>query len=227
MPTLLVFCVVILIGLLLIKSFFTNIILADGIALGVIATYYAWKFPIHTAFKIMIGIAVLIIILALSRTSIGFWIIASLMSLAWSALIAELVAELVEFDIVWTVIAAIVGFVISIGLHIAARNSLRSQRVNEAILPLDNTNTESSNYIPSPPTLSEVQELRELAKHVDMLNAWVAMLKDPDDNIHEAIAQEHLDRSLNMPGFNALAFKADYIRQIERLERERNVLEGQ
>lgn len=103
--------------------FFGHIILFDSIALGIVAGVCSNHFlPIHPALCLVIGIAVFLLLFWLQNTSVGFWIIGGLLSLAYAVVFGLLAFTIANGDPVWGVVVLVLAFFIMGGLHLYARD---------------------------------------------------------------------------------------------------------
>ena len=102
--------------------FFGHIILFDSIALGIVAGVCCKQFtPIHPALCLVIGIAVFLLLLWLQRTSVGFWVIGGLLSLAYAFVFSAIAYDAAHKDPVWGWVVFGLSFLILGGLHLHAR----------------------------------------------------------------------------------------------------------
>ena len=125
------FIVILLLGaialfyVLIFFFFLSHIILADCLIFAFIVgniAKYIWK--IHPALYMLIGIAVFIAMFLVQRTRPGFWIIGTLMSLAFGAVGAVLAYSFTNGDMVWTFVVLGLTSLVSIGLHLFSRSRL-------------------------------------------------------------------------------------------------------
>lgn len=104
--------------------FFGHIILFDSIALGIVAGVCCNQFlPIHPALCLVIGIAAFLLLLFLQNTKVGFWIVGSLMTLLYAAVIGLLAYFIANNDPVWGWVVFGLTFLIIGGLHLHARDN--------------------------------------------------------------------------------------------------------
>lgn len=106
-----------------IAAFIGHIILLDSILLaltGGITCHILWK--VHPAFCLLIGIALFFFLFWLQNTKYGFWIIGTLLSLFWAFVFGFFAYGFSNGDMIWFYVIMGLGFVISIGLHLKARN---------------------------------------------------------------------------------------------------------
>lgn len=109
--------------LTVIGLFFGHIILFDSIVLALVAGLVSHGiFHIHSALSIVIGLVVLFCLYFLQNTKVGFWIIGSLLSLAWGFIFSTMAYEFSGKDMIWTYVVFGLGTLLMIGLHIHARN---------------------------------------------------------------------------------------------------------
>ena len=105
--------------------FFGNIILFESIGIAVAAgCLTSHFFHIHPAFCLLIGIAVLFGLFYLMNSKFGFWIIGSIMSLAWGFCVAVIVFGSTGKDMVWTYVSWGLAALAIFALHLKAKNSV-------------------------------------------------------------------------------------------------------
>jgi hypothetical protein len=103
--------------------FVGNIIVFDSIALAIVGGSLAHGLlHIHPAFCLVIGIGILIVMLFLLKTKVGFWVIGVLLSLLWGVVFGVLALIFSNDDPIWCDVIFVLGTLLSIGLHIRARN---------------------------------------------------------------------------------------------------------
>ena len=120
---LLVVSVIIVIVTTIVGLFIHQIILVESIGIAIAAGCLASHFlSIHPAFCLLIGIGVLVGLLYLMNTKIGFWLIGGLMSLLWGLLIAVFVYDGTGKDMIWTYVSWGLATLVVLGLHINARH---------------------------------------------------------------------------------------------------------
>lgn len=115
----------VIIGLIftIIGLFLGHIILFDSLALGIVAGVCCKQFlSIHPALCIVIGIAVFLLLFWLQNTSVGFWVIGGLLSLAYAFVFSAIAYDATHKDPVWGWVVFGLSFLIMGGLHLRARN---------------------------------------------------------------------------------------------------------
>ena len=116
----------IVIGLIcsVIGLFFGHIILFDSIALGIVAGVCCNSFtPLLPALCRVSGIAVILLLLWLQRTSVGCWVIGGLLTLIYAAAAGLRACLLTEKDLVWGWVTFGIVFLVIGGLHLHARDN--------------------------------------------------------------------------------------------------------
>jgi len=102
--------------------FFGNIILFDSIALAIISGVLCNSFlTIHTAFVLIIGIVVFVLLYLVQRTRFGFWIIGGLLSLLWGFVFSIFAYGFTNGDTVWAYVIWGLGTLFMLILHIRAK----------------------------------------------------------------------------------------------------------
>lgn len=100
---------------------FSQIIFFDsalaGVAAGMACNHFA---QIHPAICIVIGLAAFFLIFMLQATTIGFWVIGGLFTLAYASAFGFIAYS--EGDIIWGVVVFGLSLLIVGGLHLHARN---------------------------------------------------------------------------------------------------------
>lgn len=108
----------------LIGLWFAQIIFFDsaltGVAAGMACNHFA---QIHPAICIVIGLAAFFFIFVLQTTTIGFWVIGGLFTLAYSCAFGLIAYS--EGDMIWGVVVFALSLLIVGGLHLNARKQLR------------------------------------------------------------------------------------------------------
>lgn len=100
---------------------FSQIIFFDsalaGVAAGMACNHFA---QIHPAICIVIGLAAFFLIFMLQATTIGFWVIGGLFTLAYASAFGFIAYS--EGDMIWGVVVFGLSLLIVGGLHLHARN---------------------------------------------------------------------------------------------------------
>ena len=96
--------------------------LASGIILGVVA-HKLWQ--LSPLIAIGIGIAAIVILYFLQNTSIGFWVVGGVYSIAWGFIVALFVFDSTGKNMTWTYVGWGIGVLAFLGLHVFARNRRR------------------------------------------------------------------------------------------------------
>jgi hypothetical protein len=115
----------VIIGLILtvIGLFFGNISLFESIATGVILGVVTHKLLcFHPLLAIAIGIVALVVLFFLQNTSVGFWIVGGLYSIAWGFIVCLVVFSASGKNMMWTYISWAIGAAAFLGLHLIARS---------------------------------------------------------------------------------------------------------
>lgn len=109
--------------LFVIGLFVGNIILFDSIILSIAAGVAASHLlEIPTAFCLLIGIGLLLILLLLQKTKVGFWIIGILMSAVWAFVFGLFAHGFSHGNMVWFYTVFGLSMLAMIGLHLNAKN---------------------------------------------------------------------------------------------------------
>ena len=119
------FMVVLIVGLFMggISIFFQNIVVFDCLAISAISGYYIHKFlNIHSAFCLLIGIAIFFLLAFLQNTRIGFALICLTSSISWASGFA-LLALAFSSDWIWFGVVFGLVFLGLIFLHAVAKHS--------------------------------------------------------------------------------------------------------
>ena len=102
---------------------FSQIIFFDsaltGVAAGMACNHFA---HIHPAICIVIGLAAFFLIFMFQTTTIGFWVIGGLFTLAYASAFGLIAYS--EGDMIWGVVVFGLTILIVGGLHLHARNQL-------------------------------------------------------------------------------------------------------
>lgn len=111
--------------LLILFAFFGNIIIFDCVLSGVIAgiccnVFFSW----HPALCLLLGIVLFFALLILHNTSVGFWIIGSLMTVFYTLVAGYITYSVTSGDWIWVCIISILAFLLVAGLHFSARDDL-------------------------------------------------------------------------------------------------------
>jgi len=113
------------IGLVLtvIGLFFGNISLFESIATGIILGVVAHKVLLwHPALAVLVGVAALALLYFLQTTSVGFWVVSGLYSVAWGFIVCFVVYSVADSNMMYTYIGWAAGAVAFMGLHLFARS---------------------------------------------------------------------------------------------------------
>ena len=106
----------------IIAAFFHNIIIFDSLLLAIVGGIFCnLQFNIHPAFCLLIGIAILMIMIFLQVTRIGFWLIGTVFSIFWAGVFGALAYEASNYDPIWGWVIGGLSFIMMIGLHIKSR----------------------------------------------------------------------------------------------------------
>lgn len=108
-----------------------HIILFDSILLAVLAWALS-KGYIHSAFALLVGIFTFLLLFALQKTTIGFYLIGLIMSLAWGAFFG-VVALIFTSDSIWTLVSFGLATVVVIALHFSARHKTLEESLGEGL----------------------------------------------------------------------------------------------
>jgi hypothetical protein len=114
----------IVIGLILtvVGLFFGNISLFESIATGIIVGVAVHKIgSVHPGIAVGIGIITLIILYFLQTTSVGFWIVGGLYSVAWGFIVCLVVFSASGKNMAYTYIGWAIGALAFLGLHLIAK----------------------------------------------------------------------------------------------------------
>ncbi|MBR3459560.1 MAG: hypothetical protein IKH21_02055 [Clostridia bacterium] len=105
--------------------FFKNVIVFDSLAIGIVAFVLVQSLlSLHTLFCILIAIAAFGLLMLLQLTKVGFWIVGVLMSLVWSVVIGAIFMIFSNGDTIWSIGGLIIGFIITLLLHIKSHREL-------------------------------------------------------------------------------------------------------
>ena len=98
-----------------------QIILFDSIAMGIVAGVCCHHFAhVHTALSVLVGIGVCVLFFALQNTTIGFFLVGGIFTLAYSVLFG-LIALVLTADTIWGLVVFGLTLIIVAGLHLKAR----------------------------------------------------------------------------------------------------------
>jgi len=102
----------------IIGLFFNNIIVFNSIAFGIISGFLSHGLlHVHPLFAILIAVGVFFLFFFVQNTKVGFWIISSLISLAWGGIFSLIAHGISKGDPIWTYGILIIGTVIIFLLH--------------------------------------------------------------------------------------------------------------
>lgn len=111
--------------LFLFSLFFGHIDIFESIAVGIICGCIAHgMFDMHIALALVIGIITFIAMVFLIRTSVGFWVIGGVMSVAWGFIGAFIAYTVKGESVLWVYASWAVCAVIMMGLHLYARKNI-------------------------------------------------------------------------------------------------------
>lgn len=97
--------------------FFKNIIVFDsGLIALVTGILLHNNLSVHSAFCLLIGLGIFILLVALQNTTVGFWVIGTVCTLFWS-----IIFGCFGPDRIWQVVIFGLSFIILFGLRIYAR----------------------------------------------------------------------------------------------------------
>lgn len=117
--------VIIGIAAIVLGIFFSNIIIFNSIAIGIISgvavNHY---FQVHPAFCLLIGIGVVMLMAFLQGTTVGFWIISVSLTLVYASFVRLIILDLTKNDIIWGWVSFGLAAVLILGLHLYARECL-------------------------------------------------------------------------------------------------------
>ncbi|MFI3250294.1 MAG: hypothetical protein R3Y07_04965 [Eubacteriales bacterium] len=115
--------VILRILMMIIAAFAGHIILFDSVVLAFIAGLVArFSLKIHSAYALLVGIAVFFLLFWLQNTKVGFYVIGLVMSVAWG-FIFGMIVYLFTSDMIWFYVIWGLSTVFVIGLHFNARGS--------------------------------------------------------------------------------------------------------
>lgn len=127
-PVLLIIGLAIALLVFIVGLFSKNVIVFDSIAIGILAFVLAQSLlSLHTLFCILIAIAAFGLLMLLQLTKVGFWIVGVLMSLVWSVAIGAIFMIFSNGDKIWTIGGLIIGFIITLLLHIKSHRKMRDE----------------------------------------------------------------------------------------------------
>lgn len=107
----------------IIGFFIDNVAVFDSLSIAVIAAVCAWNFlGIHPGLCVLICAGIFGLFLFLMNTSVGFWIISSLMSALWGLVAGILALAFSGADFIWFVVFFIIGFGIVMYQHVTQRD---------------------------------------------------------------------------------------------------------
>lgn len=113
--------------LTIMSLFVGNILLFDSITLAVLSGVISHTFwSIHPGICLLIGVAIFLLLFWLQTTKIGFWFISILLSFVWSALFGLIAYFSFDDDIIWGCVIFGLSLIVTIILHIRARDDGRS-----------------------------------------------------------------------------------------------------
>jgi len=76
---------------------------------------------IHPAICVAVGIIVMIVVIRLQHTKVGFWIFTILMSIVWALIPTLLVLEMTNGDFIWGILVAVIAFLLNLASHLRTR----------------------------------------------------------------------------------------------------------
>lgn len=103
--------------------FVDNVAVFDSLSIAVIAAVCAWNFlGIHPGLCVLICGGIFVLFLFLMNTSVGFWIISSLMSALWGLVAGIIALAFSGADLIWFVVFFIIGFAVVMRQHVSQRD---------------------------------------------------------------------------------------------------------
>ncbi len=103
--------------------FVDNVAVFDSLSIAVIAAVCAWNFlGIHPGLCVLICAGIFGLLLFLMNTSVGFWIISSLMSALWGIVAGLFALVFTGGDLIWFAVLFIIGFGVVMRQHITQRD---------------------------------------------------------------------------------------------------------
>ena len=121
----LILMIVLCIIVMVVGLFLKNIMVFDSIALAIISGFLSHGLlSVHPAFALLIAIAVFFTFFLLQRTTVGFWIIASIMSIIWGFIFGLFANMFSGGDMIWTYVIWGLGIVVVFFLHLKARDNV-------------------------------------------------------------------------------------------------------
>lgn len=117
--------------LVVFRMFLSNIIIFYGILAGIAAGLVCGLlWGVHTAFCIVIGVAICAVFIMLHIFKIGFWIITPIMTAAWTGFFGFMAYDISRGDWIWVSVAGCFAALIVLGLHFYARTQLMPSQDN-------------------------------------------------------------------------------------------------
>lgn len=122
----LVLSVIVMLAAAIVGLFIGNIILFESIGIAIAAGCLVSHFyAIHPAYCLLIGIGVLVTLVFLMKTKVGFWLIGGAMSLVWGVIAAVVVNLGTGGDMVWTYVSFGLAVFVVFALHYKAKGKAR------------------------------------------------------------------------------------------------------
>jgi hypothetical protein len=118
--------VAVMVATAVIGLFVGNIIVFESIGIAIAAGCLAGHFyAIHPAYCLLIGIGVLVTLVFLMKTKVGFWLIGGAMSLVWGVIAAVVAYIGAGGDMVWTYVSFGLAVFVVFSLHYKAKGKTR------------------------------------------------------------------------------------------------------
>lgn len=110
--------------LFFVTGFVGNIILFDSVLVSIIGGIICNKmFHVHPAICLIIAIVLLILLIWIQHTTIGFWILSVLCSLFWSFTFGFIAYIFLNEDMVWFYVVMGLGFIFAMALHFKVKTT--------------------------------------------------------------------------------------------------------